>query len=460
MILRVLQAQWDPFVRALCERRDVETGGIVLAERLRGGEVLLARELLTVPEDGYQIRRADHIRIDPVTVNRLVRRARDRGLSVLTIHTHPLSRLPWFSEADDIGDARLIPSLFNQMPGPHGSLVVAGETGVPVGRVWRERGDPEGLAVHVVGDGLHVHRVAQNRSSEAEWWGRQKLALGPDGQATLANLHVGVVGLGGTGSVVLVQLAHLGVGRITLVDGDRVEASNISRIIGATRQDTAVAWKVDVAARYATGLGLGTELRVLRGQLGAEVSPSEIEGCDVLVSCVDAHTPRAVLNRLSYERAIPLIDLGSAFRLGGSGAVIASAGRVLIAGPGKPCLACWGHLDPERLRREALSADEREGLAREGYIQGADVAQPSVIAFNTAVAGMAVIEFLRLVTGFAGAETPPLRLGIDFATGVVRRNRVAARTDCRICASGPTPTENRTLPVTDTDAAWALASSD
>jgi hypothetical protein len=42
MNLRVLESQWQPFVSRLCERRDVETAGLILAERLNGG-VLLAR---------------------------------------------------------------------------------------------------------------------------------------------------------------------------------------------------------------------------------------------------------------------------------------------------------------------------------------------------------------------------------------------------------------------------------
>lgn len=438
MILRVLESLWAPFAAALAERHDVETAGIILAERIGGGDVLIARELLPVPAEGYQIRRADRLRIDPVALNRLVRPARERSLSVLTIHTHPQSRAPWFSYADDAGDARLMPSLFSQIPGPHGSLVLAGETGAAVGRVWRSQEEPaEGLAVHVIGEALQIHPAFPSAAGADQWWDRQKLALGPDGQAVLAALHIGIVGLGGTGSVVLAQVAHLGVGRITVVDGDRVESSNVSRIIGATAQDAGVSWKVDVAARYANQLGLGARVRVLRGHLGNGGLPaSDLESCDILISCVDTHTPRVLLNRLSYERQIPLIDLGSAFRVAPAGEVIGSAGRVVVAGPGKPCLACWGHLDPERLRIEALPAAERLALAREGYIDGADLAQPSVIAFNTAVAGLAVVELLRLVTRFAGAEAPPLRLGIDFATGVVRRNRVQRREECRICSGG------------------------
>lgn len=56
-------------------------------------------------------------------------------------HTPPGTERPWFSYADDSGDARLIPSLFAQMPGPHGSLLIAGATRVPSGRAWTGAGD-------------------------------------------------------------------------------------------------------------------------------------------------------------------------------------------------------------------------------------------------------------------------------------------------------------------------------
>jgi hypothetical protein len=57
-----------------------------------------------------------------------------------------------------------------------------------------------------------------------------------------------------------------------------------------------------------------------------------------------------------------------------------------------------------------------------------------VISFNTMIAGAAVIELLRLVTQFAGADDPPLRLSFDFMTGMVRRNNLPEGTRCGICS--------------------------
>jgi len=437
MLLRVRESQWSPFINALIARQDVETAAVILAERLDGGEVLLAKHLIMVPDDGYLIRRSDQLRLDPVALNRLIRCARDEGLSVLTIHTHPGTSEPWFSLADDAGDARLIPSLFAQMPGPHGSLVVAGESGMVAGRVWSECGVKTDLRVRTVGVMLRA-RPATSPGRNPTWFERQQLALGESGQAVLHDLHIGVVGLGGTGSVVLVQLAHLGVGRITVVDGDLVERSNVSRILGATTCDAGITPKVAVALRYVESVGLGTRVQPIQGHLGQHVSVADIESCDVVLSCVDRHTPRALLNRLAYDKAIPTIDMGSAFRANGEGRIVASAGRVVIVGPGRRCLACWGHIDPDVLRIEALPPVDRASQILEGYIRGADVPQPSVVSFNTMIAGAAVIELLRLVTGFAGSNDSPARLSFDFESGTVRRNRLDS-TPCSICGSVDPP---------------------
>jgi hypothetical protein len=433
MKLRILDSEWRPFVEALCARTDVESAGIILAERLPGG-VLLARQLTLLPDDAYEIRKRDRIRIHPVALNRLMRPARDRGLSVLTVHTHPGTEEAWFSTADDAGDAILMPSLLAQMAGPHGSLVIATNTRAVVARAWTTDDTIVPVNLHVVGKTLRVSGPDDDHREEG-WFDRQQLALGDAGQRVLRGLHVAVVGLGGTGSVTFAQLVHLGVGQITVIDGDRVEATNVSRIFGALADDAGVTWKVDVAARYAAAAGLGTIVTAHRGHLGTDIQPEVLAGCDVVFSCVDTHLPRALLNRLAYEKGVILFDMGSAFRVQ-SGEPTVGAGRVVVTGPGRPCLACWGHIDPNRIRIESLPADERLRQQVEGYIGGVDVPQPSVVAFNTQLAGAAVVEFLRCVTEFAGADDPPGRLSFDFATGGVRRNRLPETVGCGICRIG------------------------
>ena len=130
---------------------------------------------------------------------------------------------------------------------------------------------------------------------------------------------------------------------------------------------------------------------------------------------------------------MPVIDLGTVFRVDSSGVVTGDGGRVVLVGPERPCMACWGMLDPQRLRVEQLSGEDRERGQAEGYVLGAELPQPAVISFNTTVAGAAVTELLRMVTGFAGSEEPPDRLSFSFSSGTARRTRLPAGTSCRIC---------------------------
>ena len=85
MNLRLIQSQWNAFSDRLRARNDVETAGIILAERLSGGEALLARHMIEIPPQGYLIRRGDQLRLDPITLNRIIHPARDGGLSVITV---------------------------------------------------------------------------------------------------------------------------------------------------------------------------------------------------------------------------------------------------------------------------------------------------------------------------------------------------------------------------------------
>lgn len=95
-------------------------------------------------------------------------------------------------------------------------------------------------------------------------------------------------------------------------------------------------------------------------------------------------------------------------------------------------VACWGHLNPDAMREEALSPEERLDLQAEGYISGATVRQPAVMCFNAVIANLAVVEVLRLLAGF-GQEHRILRLGASFSTGCIKPNILQHNELCSIC---------------------------
>ncbi len=432
MRIRIDETVWTKLQSDLQPGAPVESAAVLLGEVL-GAEaerVIVVRHAQLVSPEGYEIRRADQLRISPVTLNRLTRLARDRGWSILTMHTHGSGASPRFSWADDNGDARLMPAFANQVPNvPHGSMVL-NTAGKVRARLFERDAAPTTADLVSIGKVLRV--LSDLPTQEDARFHRQQLALGKAGQAQLRSLRVAIVGLGGTGSVAAMQLCHLGVGELLLVDGDPLEASNLSRVVGARTSDVGRIAKVDIAARYIVETGMPVSVRIVAQHL-AECNVGLLAGADVVISCVDRHVPRALLNSLAYHALVPTIDIGTAFRVDPEGRLVGDAGRVVVAGPGRPCLNCWGHISPVALRIEAMEDHERESLAEEGYIQGADAPEPAVVAFNGAVASAAVIELIRLVTAFAGAEDPPHRLAFSFRDGTVRRNRLAGRVYCDIC---------------------------
>ena len=68
---------------------------------------------------------------------------------------------------------------------------------------------------------------------------RQVRLFGDHGQEMLGKAKVAIVGLGGVGFLLAEYLARLGVGHFVLVDPDRVESTNLPRLVGATRWDAA-----------------------------------------------------------------------------------------------------------------------------------------------------------------------------------------------------------------------------
>src|SRR5207248_1774632 len=66
---------------------------------------------------------------------------------------------------------------------------------------------------------------------------RQVRLFGDRGQAVLGKAKVGVIGAGGVGSLVVEYLARLGVGTLVVIDPDRVDVTNLSRVVDATNRD-------------------------------------------------------------------------------------------------------------------------------------------------------------------------------------------------------------------------------
>jgi molybdopterin/thiamine biosynthesis adenylyltransferase len=264
---------------------------------------------------------------------------------------------------------------------------------------------------------------------------RQVLALGETAQALLGSMTVGVVGVGGLGSHVVQQLAHLGVGQLVVVDDDTVDDTNLSRLVGGRASDAAHGLrKTQVSSRLSRLLGGQTVVHRVDGSVLDEEEARRLMQCDVVFGCTDTQWSRLVLNALAFQYYIPVIDCGVELQAG-AGAI---GGRVSWLAPGRRCLWCIGILDGERIRAEQLPSALAAEQARHGYIPDLTVPAPAVVSINGVVASVAVTEFLARITRFAGDDERADLLVYRLADGTIRRVRGAACPECPVC--GPAGT--------------------
>lgn len=239
---------------------------------------------------------------------------------------------------------------------------------------------------------------------------KRQTFLGPDSDKVLAQLHVGIVGLGGGGSHIAQQLAHVGIGHYTLVDDDRVEESNLNRLIGATYADALrKERKVDVAARLITGVLPTAIIRKIPKKWQAEAEP--LRDCDILVGCLDTYDDRLQVEALARRYLIPYVDLGMDVEERGDRYGI--YGQVTLSMPGMPCLEC-------------LNVIREEWRSREAAEYGATGGRPQVVWPNGVLASLAVGTIIQLVTPWHDQPAAAVLLEYDGNAHAVEQSSMLA----------------------------------
>lgn len=232
--------------------------------------------------------------------------------------------------------------------------------------------------------------------------------LGPNSGQTLAGIRVAIVGLGGGGSHIAQQLAHIGVGHYRLMDPQAIEASNLNRLVGATKQDVdAKTSKVEIARR--TIQGIRPWATVEPAQRNWQEVDHLIKDAHVLFGCVDGYQQRQYLEGAARRFGIPYIDIGMDVTEIAKG-TFAVAGQVIMTRPGGPCLRCLGFLTDDRLSQE----ENRYGDAG---------VNPQVVWTNGTLASLAVGTFVKLVTPWFEVKDPYVWLELDGNSQIVSASR-------------------------------------
>jgi molybdopterin/thiamine biosynthesis adenylyltransferase len=394
---------------------------------------LLVREV--IPVEQYQIRSASraHLSIPANTYVRWFKHADSSRQMLVFVHSHP-EDVPDYSNQDDLEEPLFFESAYKRIHlanAIHASLLFASPKLVK-GRVWLGDGSMHRVStVRILG---RRFRFVGQHASVHDWdcFDRQTRAFGREFQPLLKSLHVGVVGVGGTGSSVAEQLIRLGVGTLTVVDQGRFEKSNINRVYGSAVTDDTLP-KPQITKRLANSVGLGTVVHTINKPITYRSVLSELKDCDVVFGCTDDQWGRSLLTLFAIYYLIPVFDMGVAIDSGEDGQIDRVEGRVTTLIPGAACLFCRKRINPDAIRSEEaheLRPSEAESLRREGYLLGLPETAPSVIPFTTTIAAAAVSEFLHRLTGFMGADRRTTEVIQRFDWNRIRTNATEPASDC------------------------------
>ena len=161
--------------------------------------------------------------------------------------------------------------------------------------------------------------------------------FGAAGQDALARARVAVVGAGGLGCPAALYLAAAGVGRLTLIDSDRVSVTNLHRQVLFGPEDVGRP-KVEAAAEALARLAPGTEVTALDARLGAD-APAVLEGHDLILDCTDTWPSRLTVNDAAAALGVPLVW----------GAVQGWFGQVTVFDEGRTLRDVFPHEPPQDL---------------------------------------------------------------------------------------------------------------
>jgi len=427
--LTILDDQFYRLTSAIFSAPGLEGAAYVLCGRSESGDELrlLARSVIPVEAAHYLVREPLRLSIDSASYTAVAKRARQAGESIVFVHSHP-GGFPTFSSQDDREEPKLHRFFRDRVPdAPHGSLMISGPSGVE-GRVWTTSGWVPMTRVRVIGRRFRFLDRADERGAMPEFFDRQVRAFGPEIQKVLGRLHVGVVGAGGTGSAIIGQLARLGVGTLSIFDGELFDATNSNRVYGSSTRD-AGRLKVDIAADMVRHMGLGTDVRTYPRHITDLATARRLRDCDVIFGCTDKHAPRGILVQLSLRYFIPVFDMGVKID-SSEGTIRGITGRVTILLPGEACLFCRNRISARMIALESLSPEERQALADEDYAPEIEGTAPAVIPFTTVVSAQAVAELLHRLTGFMGQERRSSEVLLFLNESRTRTNRAAAGAEC------------------------------
>ena len=236
--------------------------------------------------------------------------------------------------------------------------------------------------------------------------------IGGAGQFALSQSHVVLIGLGGIGSPVLQYLAGAGIGRLTLVDDDEVDASNLQRQTIFTTRDIGHG-KAVAARRWLSNFDEELQVTISDRRIDAGNAADLIAGADLVIDGTDNFATRLSISDACVTAGVPLLSAAvGRFQ----GQVAAFAGHQ----PDQACYRCFVG--------DAFDADDCDTCADDGMLG----------AMAGWVGSFAAMQAVRVLLSGLSALGDPMWGRLHILDGMkpgMRTLTIAKDPDCRTCGS-------------------------
>ena len=232
------------------------------------------------------------------------------------------------------------------------------------------------------------------------------------GQARLLSAHMLVVGCGGLGSAAIPILAASGVGRLTIIDADTIELSNLQRQVSYRTADVGQSKSMTIA-KVIEQLNPDVRERVVNERNGWSelVQLCSESPVDVMLDCTDNFATRHAINRVAVQQHIPLV----------SGSAVRFDGQIALYDPRaahSPCYAC------------AFPAQNEHAPVSDGACATLGIFSPLVGVIGAMQASLA----LRVVLGLADSSIGQLQT-YDALNGEWLSFGLSKNSECPVCSA-------------------------
>jgi molybdopterin-synthase adenylyltransferase len=375
---------------------------------------LISAELLIPEQDDYADQGATGLVMKDGFVNRYYQYCADNSYSLLTLHSHPFdkSHSNFFSGIDDRSDHNQF-SFFRLLvsDGFFVAGVMNSRKKLTV-RVFDSR-FPKSSGIEfdeILYTGFPLKKEFPSKalpgvsSSNERVYDRQIRVFGREGQRQMEMLRIGIVGVGGMGSVLIEILARMGVRYFSLIDHDIADWTNLNRFTGMYENDVQKKRpKVRIAKRLVKKINPLAKVSNIETEVYSNRAVSALKQTDIIFLCTDNATSRDFINKFCIQYITPCISLGSVITCSrDTKEIISALGEVIVMVPGsnkdKFCLTCSGAINTDLLKLENAPGNLSERL--HGYIHGDQEPAPAVRYLNGIVADLAAAEFHNLICNF------------------------------------------------------------